>query len=126
MPTVTVTGNDPVTIDDVVQGVPWSTTVTVVDAKLTWPSLDDLEVRSEVRDGPSLDYALIADLRAFMDVSFDGDDLVIAISASGSHTRAWRSGYYDIFVSDVGTVDARAIRPLHGEFVVASAVTAAS
>lgn len=111
----------------VVGGVPWDMSVTIVDAKLTWPTLAELEVRCEVRDGENADdYALIADLRPFLDYVFSGNDLVIAFHASGSSTRAWRTGFYDLFVSDVGTIDERAIRPLWGSFVVTPAVTAAS
>jgi hypothetical protein len=50
------------------------------------------------------------------------------MSLTGAETRelAQKSGYYDMFLSDVGVTDARAFRILYGPLSVAPAVTSAA
>lgn len=58
-----------------------------------------------------------------MTSAFDGNDIVISLALTGEDTRELQSGFYDVFISDVGPTDARAIRILHGLFKVTPATT---
>ena len=107
-------------------GVPYAQTIRVTGAKATWPTLDAFEVRAQVRSGRTETSPLKDDLARFITASFDDDDILLTVSLTGQDTRAFKDGYYDIFISDPDTVDARAIRVLHGEITVNPAITDAA
>jgi hypothetical protein len=98
-------------------GRPFSQSIRVKNAKNIWPTLDLLEVRAQMRSGMGESDALIANLHDYMTCAFDENDLVVTLSMTGEQTRElynrqWgtlRRGYFNIIISDVGTVDSRAI-----------------
>lgn len=104
-------------------GEPYNRQIRVVDGKTIWSSLADFEVRSQVRGRQSVTSRLLADLGESMTAAFDGNDIVISLALTGQDTYALSSGFYDVFLSDVGVVDARAIRVLHGKLDVTPATT---
>lgn len=108
-------------------GVPYSRRLRITDGTLVWASLDDFEVRWQVRTGTSDKYPLVFDVTPFLTVSLDDSDIVIDLAMTGADTRAAKSGYYDVLVSDVGTVDARALPPIaYGRFDVEPVITSAA
>jgi hypothetical protein len=107
-------------------GEPYARRIRVVDGKNIWATLDLFEVRCQVRDGDSEQYPLVSDLSIYFTPSYDLNDIVIDIAMTGQQTRTVGPGFYDVFLSDVGAVDARAIRILDGNLVVLPAVTAGS
>lgn len=98
-------------------GRPLSQVIRVVDAKNIWPTVEELEVRAQLRTGKSTSDALIANLHDYMTWVFDVDDLVISWTMTGEETRdlyalTWgyfKTGYFNVIVSDIGTVDGRAL-----------------
>lgn len=109
-----------------VRGVPFARRIRVVAGTTIWATLDDFEVRAQVRSGRSESGRLVADLTEFLTVSLDDADILIDLVLTGAETRALASGgYYDILLSDVGTTDARALKLLAGQFTVNPTVTAA-
>lgn len=105
-------------------GLPYARRIRIKDGKNVWPSLDDLEVRSEVRVGVSSTSKLKATLRPFITPSFDLNDLILDLQMTGNATRSLLGGYYDIVVSDVGPTDTRAIKVVGGTLTVEKLVTA--
>lgn len=110
----------------VTRGVPFARTVRITGGTSIWATLDDFEVRAQVRAGRSELDALVADLGPYLSVSLDGADILIVLALSGAETRALAAGgFYDILLSDVGTTDARALKVLAGQLTVNPTVTAA-
>ena len=118
-------------------GKPWSQSIRIVGAKTYWNSVDELEVRSQLRAGRDTSAALIANLHEYMTWAFDTvtpEDLIITWQMSGEATRkfyaeaAWgktRKGYFTVNITDVGTVDAHAIiTPLIAFKMIDSTTTA--
>lgn len=106
-------------------GEPYSRRIRVTDGTDIWPDLDDFEVRCQVRSGTSERYSLLDDLTPFLTPDIDGDDIVIDLAMTGADTRAAKSGYYDLILSDIGETDVRAIRILDGRFEVEPVITSA-
>jgi hypothetical protein len=115
-------------------GRPLSQIIRVVDAKLIWPTLVELEVRAQLRTGKTSNDALIANLHDYMTWDFDDDDLVITWTMTGEQTRdlyalTWgelKRGYFNVIVSDTGTEDARALVVPTVTLKAVSTTTAAS
>lgn len=106
----------PGTSFDLTAGAPFIKTFRVKNAKLVWASIDDLEVHAHLRTGLSSKTTLVADLRDYMTYVYDGNDLVITLQMTGADTRTIynrmpeeKIAYFNIVVSDLGTVDSRAI-----------------
>lgn len=98
-------------------GKPFSQIIRVPDAKLMWPNLEDFEVRAQLRTGKSIKDLLISNLHLFMTWDFDDNDLVITWAMPGEKTRElynkrwgyFKTGYFNVVVSDIGVVDAKAL-----------------
>lgn len=100
-------------------GKPFSQKIRVTDGKDVWPNLGDFEVRAQLRAGRTTSDSLIANLHESMSSSFDANDIVIDWSLTGEDTRSmfglstWpakrKRGFFNIILSDVGTVDGRAL-----------------
>lgn len=110
---------------DITAGLPYNRRIRVKDAAVTWPTVEDFEVRSDVRVGPSSNSTLKAVLTPYISTSVDGQDLVLDLNLSGTETRALSGGYYDIVVSDPGETDNRAIVVLGGKLTIKPLVTGA-
>lgn len=99
-------------------GLPYARRFRVVGATAIWPTLDDLEVRAQVRKRKSPDSDLVTNLGQFITMSVEGEDFVGDISLTGEQTYPLVSGNYDIVFSDPGVTDARLIPVLEGGFKV--------
>lgn len=106
-------------------GEPYARRIRLADGKTTWATLGDFEVRAQIRASRNTTAPLKGDLGPHLTPSYDGNDIVIDLSLTGAETRAQAGGYYDMFISDTGATDARAVRLLHGTVRVATAITAA-
>lgn len=104
-------------------GEPYARRIRLTDGKTTWATLGDFEIRAQVRAGRNTTAPLKADLGPHLTPSYDANDIVIDLSLTGAETRAQAGGYYDLFISDPGADDARAIRLLHGVVRVTAAIT---
>lgn len=112
-----------------VAGEPFARKITVTGATAIWPTLDLLEVRSQVRSGRSETNRLLYDLEPHLAVSIVGVDVVIDLTLTGAETRDLNdvlgdTAYYDMFISDVGPADVRALKIQFGKVGVESNVTA--
>jgi hypothetical protein len=110
---------------EITGGLPYNRRIRVKNAALTWPTEDDFEVRSEIRVGPSSDSRLKASLVEYITPSVEDDDILLDLNLTGSVTRTLPGGYYDIIVSDAGSMDNRAIRVLGGKLTIKPLVTGA-
>lgn len=113
----------------VVAGEPFARKITVTGAASVWPTLDTLEARSHVRSGRSEAYPLLYDLTPHLEVTIVGGDVVVDLQLNGSETRALAAtlraeAHYDMFVSDVGPTDERAVKIQFGRVTIESNVTA--
>jgi hypothetical protein len=99
---------------NVTGGLPYSRRIRVTNGANIWSSVDDLEVRSQVRVSPDWRSTLKASLSSFITASIDGDDLILDLKLTGSQTRTLSGGHYDIVVTDKGSDDVRGIRVLKG------------
>lgn len=111
---------------EVTAGLPYVRKIRVAGATTFWVSDDDYEIRSQVREAKAPTARLVYDLGQHLTGQIEGSDLVIELRMTGAQTRDLPKGYYDIVVSDIGTVDARALRVLSGKVRVSSLITAAS
>lgn len=122
---------------EIVAGRPFAREIRAVGQAAIWPTVNSVEVRSQARIGPSENYPLIdedgtlGNLHQWMTVSIDGADVVIDMSLTGAQTRALaekitNNTYYDVWLSDVGPTDARALRLLQGRLLKESSITAAA
>lgn len=107
-------------------GEPYTLHITLTDGKDTWPSLDDCEVRAQIRRYRSATSDLILDLTPFLTATFDGNNITVDLALTGGQTRTLRGGHYDVVISDTGTSDERAIVLVHGTVDVTPIVTSAS
>jgi hypothetical protein len=98
-------------------GRPWSRVIAVKDAKTTWSTLSSFEIRAQLRSIPSSKGSLISNLHTFMTKSYTDNDIIITWKMTGQQTRdlyaqRWgnnKTGYVDIVISDVGSVDSRSL-----------------
>jgi hypothetical protein len=98
-------------------GKPFAQSIRITDANNLWDVLETLEVRAQLRAGKSTNTELIVNLHEYMTWVFDEDDLVITWVMTGEQTREiyelkwgpFKTGYFNVIVSDTGTVDERAI-----------------
>lgn len=107
-------------------GLPFSRSVRLVDGKNVWPTLDDFEVRMHIRVAESSTSNLVYDFTPHLESVYEGNDIVISWSLSGSDTRSLRSGFYDLVISDPGAEDQRAISLAAGKISLSSLVTSGS
>lgn len=108
-------------IFEITAGLPYSRTIKIKEGTNTWPTLDDFEVKSELRKGKTDTTPLILNLAPFIskDIDETTGDIVLTFSATGAQTRTFQKGNFDIIVSDVGVEDARAVPAVTGgKFVV--------
>ena len=106
-----------------VGGLPYSRRIRVKKAAITWPTTNDFEVRSQVRVSASKSATLKATLTPYISASVDGEDIVLDLHMNGGSTRTLSGGYYDIVLSDKGSMDSRAIRVLGGKLTIQPLVT---
>lgn len=110
----------------VIGGQPFTLRVRMKAGIDMWATLDLFEARMQVRDRPNEWGKLLNDLSDYLTTSYDGDDVLVDLAMTGQETRALRSGFYDMFVSDTGTTDTKAVRLLYGTFTADRAITAAA
>lgn len=99
-------------------GLPYARRFVVTGGTAIWPTLDDLEVRAQVRARRSPDAPLLLNLGQHIVMSIEGADIVGTISMTGAETYPLVSGNYDVVLSDPGPTDARLIPVLEGHFKV--------
>lgn len=107
-------------------GLPFSRRIVVRSGMGLWASLNLFEARMQLRELADRNSCIIADLSSYLTKSYDGEDIVINWSMTGSQTRSLQSGYYDLILSDVGSTDANAIQALYGYLNVDSVVTSST
>lgn len=89
--------------------------VTLPAGRSWWTTTADFEVRAQVREKPEVTSTLVLDFLPYLEYTIDGDVITISLSMTGEDTnKLSRSGYYDIILSDVGTVDSLAFKILQG------------
>lgn len=108
---------------DITGGLPYNRRVRVVNGAITWPTIDDFEVASEIRVSADKGAKLKGSLTPFIESSVEEDDILLDIRLSGAQTRTLPNGFYDIVISDVGSADHRSIRVLKGRVNVTPLVT---
>jgi hypothetical protein len=100
----------------VVQGVPLSRSYRFVGAAATWPGAAGCEVKAQVKARPGS--PVLLDLTPFLSAPAvvasgegAGVDIAVVLSMTGADTRTVTlGGMYDLILSDLGTVDARAVK----------------
>lgn len=112
-------------ITNITAGLPFARRIRVANGKNFWSELTDFEVRMQVRASKAYTSELLFDFTPWLVTTFDGNDIVIDWNLTGAQTRAVKSGYFDLVLSDVGTTDGSAIRALSGYFKVSSTTTSA-
>lgn len=106
-------------------GLPYNRRFRVVGGAAIWDAEEKFEVRSHIRQRKTQDSQLLKDLSPYFSSSVVEGDILIDLSLTGEQTRGFVKGYYDIVISDVGTVDARALTISSGKVKVGTTVTAA-
>ena len=110
----------------VTAGLPFSRQVRITNGKSLWATEELFEARMQIRDGEDVSTALRYDFTPHLQKSYDGEDILVRWDLTGAQTRALKSGFYDLIVSDVGPEDAKALPPLlYGRFKVETLVTSA-
>lgn len=91
-----------------------------------WTQLDEFEIFIQIRKDRRRESTLIKDLTSYLTITMpDANNVRVVISLTGEETRTLTSsGYYDILMSDPGTLDARAYILLKGHVKKLSMVTA--
>ena len=108
-------------------GLPFSKIfiVTLPTGRGWWTNIEDFEVRAQVREKPEVTSALVIDFLPYLQYTISGNVVTISLSMNGEDTlKLYRSGYYDIVMSDVGTVDSLAFKILQGPVKRSLLVTA--
>jgi hypothetical protein len=114
-------------------------TMEIPSDRTWWLNGFGFEVLMQIREGPSTDTPLIADLAQYIVTTYiehdppepffdPGPDYIsMALTLTGADTRTiTESGYYDIIVSDTLTTDERAYNILSGYINRLSLVTASA
>lgn len=114
------------TLLDITAGLPYNRKIRVTNGVNVWPTLEDFEVRCQVRVAANKNSTLKSTLSSYFTSSIEDNDIVIELNMTGSETREILGGYYDVIISDVGPVDARALPLLKGQVRVTPLVTEAS
>jgi hypothetical protein len=111
-------------------GLPFKKTIVVnlPTGRDWWLASEDFEVRFQIREGKSESSALIIDMLQFCTIEFEAPDkITVFLVMTGADTRLiTKSGYYDIIVSDVLTVDARAYSLVKGAVTMSNLISAAT
>lgn len=91
-----------------------------------WTELDDFEIFIQIRKDRRRTAPLIMDLTSYLTITMvDANNVRVVISLTGEETRTFTaSGYYDVLMSDPGTLDARAYILVKGYVKKLSIVTA--
>jgi hypothetical protein len=110
---------------NIVAGLPYARRIRVTDGAKIWPSVDLLEVRSQVRVSPHWKSTLKATLTSYITPSIEGNDLVLDLKLTGAQTRTLSGGYFDMVVSDKGSVDERGLQVIKGIIKLEHLVTGA-
>lgn len=99
----------------VVQGLPLTRTYRFVGAAAVWPGAVGCEVRAQIRARSS--YPVLLDLTPYLSAPAVvaagegvGTDIVVTLSMTGADTRLVTRGVYDLYLSDDGPQDVRAMR----------------
>lgn len=122
---------------EIVQGVPYSRLYRFPGAVALWPNAQGCEIRSQVRH-PEGSRQLVLNLTPYFSAPSvvaegegAGTDIFTILTLNGDATRLLppaskeRPLIYDVFISDVGSLDERAIRG-GGIITVEQAVTSAA
>ena len=113
---------------NITEGVPFSRDIVVTfpSDRAWWVASEEFEVLFQLREKDDTSSTLILDLMQFVTWEFADDVVSIQIRMTGQDTRSkFRAGgFYDIFLSDVGATDARAIKLLKGRINKTPSVTA--
>lgn len=111
----------------VTSGLPFARTITVSlpAGRTWWTTGTSFEVLSQIREAKDFDSPLLLDLKQFITTTFTAPNTVtISIVMNGADTRKLKkSGYYDIIMSDLFLVDARAIAIISGSVFRDAVVT---
>lgn len=103
------------------QGEPLEAQATVTDGAARWDS--GLQVYGEIRPEAGSDI-LILDLRPYLTAVNVGADTVVTLAVPGSVTRGLNAGgRYDVFVSEPGAAQAKALRVMRGAVNLDESVT---
>lgn len=108
---------------DLVEGQPYSRVFRIVSGTNVWPTPADFEARMQVRAREDSSSAMLYDATPKLAKSVDGTDLLVTLNLTGADTREAKAGYYDIFASDPGVIDERALRLSYGRVNKDKAVT---
>lgn len=108
---------------NIVSCLPYNRRIRVKGAAATWPTVDDLEVRSDIRVSADKRSTLKSSLTPFITPSIIGEDVVLDLNLTGDQSETLSGGYYDIVVGDAGHIENRAIRVLGGKLTVKPLVT---
>lgn len=113
---------------DVTNGVPFSRVIGIAlpHDRDWWTAVSDFEFLMQVREKPSTNACLIIDLAPYLSWSMtDADNVLLNFVMTGNDTRKiCANGYYDLIMSDVGTIDVRAKILIAGQVRVKNTVTA--
>lgn len=99
---------------DVKAGLPFARQIRITNGKNIWATLEAFEARMHIREERDVTSSLKYDFSPHIIKSFDVDDIVLAWSLTGAQTRELSSGYFNLLVSDIGSVDDRAIQVIFG------------
>ena len=99
----------------ITRGLPYAYRWRVKDGKNIWPTINDFEVRSQLRETKQNTSPLIMNLHDYMTTTYGVDaqsnDIIIDFRMTGAETRLIEeTGYFDIVLSDTGVSDERAIK----------------
>ena len=105
-------------------GLPYRRRIRVTGATSMWPTLDDFEVRSQIRAGRDVNSQFLHDLGQYITPSIEGDDIILTLELTGAQTRLLPvKGNYDVIISDPGVDDAKALPALSGKIKVGQLIT---
>lgn len=111
---------------EVQAGEPFSRVVRLLNGTSIWATTSDFEVRAQVREEQTMPSKLILDLSPFITKSVDGVDLIATLTLTGEKTRLLKNGFFDVFFSDTGATDGKAIRAFKGTIAWTPAYTSGS
>ena len=109
-------------------GLPFSKTFIIARpaGRSWWLQQQNFEVRAQIREKPDASSTLILDLLDYITVTYANNVITVYLQMSGEDTRKlMRSGFYDLIVSDVGTIDQRAYKIVEGPARISQLVTSA-
>lgn len=115
---------------NITSGRPISKTISVTlpTGRLWWLTIGDFEVRSHMREEPDMLSPLVLNLSPYLTPAFVSTDVLeVKLDMDGEDTMlVTRSGWYDIILSDTGTVDDRLMPIVSGDIIRRTLVTTPS